>query len=173
MSAHVSAHHQGAFAHALAVHTQLFHHVLEDLALCPSPCPSHQHHSLHSMPIYSISSNYHQPTHTSPSILPAPTSLMPSTTYHHHSSLALSCTQATKSTHKAIISQASIAMHHLIGSAPPVAAQRQNPFLPTMALLCHGLGASCGARCLYMLPFIMFITLNPVGGPSLSLSKSN
>ena len=141
------------------------------LALCPSP--SHQHHSPHSMPIYSISSNYHQPTHTSPCILLAPTSLMPSTTYHHHSSLALSCTQATKSTHKAIISQASIAMHHLIGLAPLVAAQHQNPFLPTMALLCHGLGASCGARCLYMLPFIMLITLNPVRRPSLSLSKSS
>ena len=28
------------------------------------------------------------------------------------------------------------------------------PSLPTMALLCHGLGASCGARCLHMLPFI-------------------
>ena len=130
MSAHVSAHHQGAFAHALAVHTQLFHHVLEDLALCPSPCPSHQHHSPHSMPIYSISSNYHQPTHTSLCILPAPTSLMPSTTYHHHSSLALSCTQATKSTHKAIISQASIAMHHLIGSAPPVVLNVKIRFCP-------------------------------------------
>ena len=170
MLTHVSAHHR-ASTHAPAAHTQLIHHVLEGLAPCPSP--SHQHHSPHSMPIYSISSNYHQPTHTSLCILPAPTSPMPSTTYHHHSSPALSCTQATKPTHKATISQATNAMHHLIGLAPSATVQYQNPSLPTMALLCHGLGASCGTRCLYMLPFIMFITLNPVGGPSLSLSKSS
>ena len=171
MSAHVSAHHHGAFAHALAVHTQLFHHILEDLALCPSP--SHQHHSPHSMRIYSISINYHQSTHTSPCILPAPTSPMPSTTYHHHSSPALSCTQATKSTHKAIISQASIAMHHPIGLAPPPAAQHQNSSLPIMVLLCHGLRASCEAECLHMLPLVMHITLNPAGRSGLSPLKSN
>ena len=46
-------------------------------------------------------------------------------------------------------------MHHHIGIALPTAAHHQNPPLPTMALLCHGLGASCGARCLHMLPLII------------------
>ena len=45
-------------------------------------------------------------------------------------------------------------MHHHIGSASLAVACHQNPSLPTMALLCHGLGASCGVRCLHMLPLI-------------------
>ena len=125
------------------------------------------------MPICSTSSNYHQPTHTSLCILLAPTSPMPCTTYHHHSNPALSYTQATKPTHKATISQAINAMHHLIGLAPPVAAQHQNPSLLTKAFLYHGLGALCGARCLHMLPFIMLIILNSAGRPNLSPSKSS
>ena len=141
--------------------------------LGPCPSSSHQHHNPHNMPICSTLSNYHQPTHTSLCILPAPTSPMPCTTYHHHSNPALSYTQATKPTHKATISQATDAMHHLIGLAPPVAAQHQNPSLLTMAFLYHGLGASCGARCLHMLPFIMLIILNSAGRPDLSPSKSS
>ena len=170
MTTHISAHH-GASTHAPAAHTQLFHHVLEGLAPCPSP--SHQHHNPHNMPICSTSSNCHQPTHLSPCILPAPTSPMPYTAYHHHSSLALPCTPATRPTHKATISQATIAMHHPIWSAPPAAAPHQNLSLPTMALLCHGLGASCGARCLHMLLLVMLITLNPTGRLCLSPSKSS
>ena len=125
------------------------------------------------MPICSTSSHYHQSIHISPCILQALTSPMPCTTYHHHSSPALSCTQATKPTHKATISQATNAMHHLLGSAPSATVQYQNPSLPTMALLCHGLGASCGARCLHMLPLVMLIILNLAGRPSLSSSKSS
>ena len=55
---------------------------------------------------------------------------MPCTAYHHHTNPALPCIQATKPTHKATISQATIAMHHPIGSAPPAATQHQNPSLP-------------------------------------------
>ena len=149
----------------------MFHHVLEGLAPCPST--SNQHHNPHSMLICSTSSNYYQPTHTSPCILPTPTSPMPSIAYNHHNSPSLPCTQATKPTHKGTINQATNAMHHPIGSAPPAVAQHQNPSLPTMALLCHGLGASCGVRCLHMLPLIMLITLNLAWRPGLSPLKSS
>ena len=141
--------------------------------LSPCPNPSHQYHSPHSMPICSTSSNCHQPTYTSPCILPAPTSPMPCTAYHHHNSPALPCTQATKSTHKATTNQATNVMHHLIGSTPLAAAQHKNSSLPPMTFLCHGLGELCGARCLHMLPLIMLIILNPTRRPGLSPSKSS
>ena len=58
------------------------HHVLEALALCPSP--SYQHHSPLIMSISSTLSNCHQPTCISPYTQPAPTSPMFCTAYHYH-----------------------------------------------------------------------------------------
>ena len=124
--AHVIAHH-GASAHALAAHTQLFQHALEVLSLAQALLILH--HSPHSMSICNTLSNCHQPTHTSPCILPVPTSPMPCTAYDHYSSPTLPCTQATKPKHKATISQATNAMHHHIGSAPPAAAQHHRTHL--------------------------------------------
>ena len=99
--------------------------------------------------------NCHQPTSTCPCIQPAHTSPIPCT-QHSIVIAAQPCLELQPPSPHTRNQQLSHQCH-----APP---RRFNttccyllsqPPLPTMALLCHGFGASCRARCLHMLPLII------------------
>ena len=104
---------------------------------------SYQHYSPHSMPTCNTHKNCHQPTSTCPYIQPAPTSPMPCT-QHLIITAAQPCL-AIKPLSPHIRNQQLSHQCH----APPCRVNTtyccpsSQPSLPTMALLCHGLRASC------------------------------
>ena len=115
----------------------------------------HQHYSPHSMPTYSTQSNCHQPTSTCPCIQLAPTSPM-LCTQHLIITVAQPCLALkppSPHTRNQQLSQQCHAPPHRVSTT--CCCPSSQPTLPTMALLYHGLGATCGGvRCLHMLPLI-------------------
>ena len=115
----------------------------------------HQHYGPHSMPTCSTQNNCHQLTSTCLCIQPAPTSPMPCT-QHLIITIAQPCLALQPPRPHIRNPQLSHQCH-----APPHKVSTtyyypsSQPSLPTMALLCHGLGASSGARCLHMMRFII------------------
>ena len=115
---------------------------------------SHQHYSPHSMPKCSTQSNCHQPTSTCPCIQPTHTSPMPC---KQHSIIvaAQPCLALQPPSPHTRNQQLGHQCHApLRRVSTTYCYPSSKPSLPTMALICHGLRASCGARCLHMLPFI-------------------
>ena len=118
---------------------------------------SHQHYSPHSMPICSTQSNCHQPISTCPCTQLAPTSPMPCT-QHSIIIVAQPCL-AFQSPSPHIRNQQPSHQCH----APPhrvsttYCCPSSKPSLPTMALLYHGLGASC---VLFVSPNLLLFHVN-------------
>ena len=104
---------------------------------------SHQHYSPHSMP-----------TSTCPCIQPTHTSPMPCTQH-----LIITAAQPYLALQSPSPRTRNQQLSHQC-HAPPCristtcCCPSSQPSLPTMALLYHGLKASCGARCLHILPLI-------------------
>ena len=115
---------------------------------------SHQQYSSHSMPTCSTQSNCRQPTSTCTCIKPAPTNPMPCT--QHLIIVAaqpyLALKPPSPHTRNQQLSHQCHAPPHRVSTT--CCCSSSQPSLPTMALVCDGLGASCGARCLQMLPLI-------------------
>ena len=140
----------------LPILQQLTQHVLTHFREAwPMLEASHQHYSPHNMPTYSTQSNCHQPTSTCPCIQLAPTSPM-LCTQHLIITTAQPCL-ALKPPSPHIRNQQLNHQCH----APPhrvsttcYCLSSSKPSLPAMAHFCHSLEASCGARCLHMLPLI-------------------
>ena len=115
---------------------------------------SHQHYSPHNMPICNTQSNCHHSTSICPCIQPAPTSPM-LCTQHPIITAAQPCLALkppSPHTRNQQLSHQCHAPPHRVNTTCCCPSSQLS--LPIMALLCHGLGASCGARCLHMLPLI-------------------
>ena len=127
----------------------MFSHVLGKLDTCSKPPIITSAHT-----IYPQATHSHQPTSTYPCIQPAPTSLMPCT-QHLIITAAQPCLALkppSPHTRNYKLSHQCHAPPHRVNTTCYCLSSQ--PSLPTMALLYHGLGASRGARCLHMLPFI-------------------
>ena len=139
----------------LSILQQLIQHVPTHFGEAwPMLKASHQHYSPHNMPICSTQSNCHQSTSTCPRIQIASTSLMPCT---QHSIITatqpcLTLQPPSPHTRNPQLSHQCHAPPHRVSTTCCYPSSK--PSLPTIALLCHGLGALRGAKCLHMLPLI-------------------